>query len=357
MRALIKNFSPNAAGNKGFTLVELLIVLALSSLLSAALFQIVLGNKQNIQLTDSYSKVQESTRYAMDYLAKDFRMAGYMGCVNNNIASSKITNMLDSDDDDYESSLHSFENVVTAIDNYDADNPDHVNAINGIAPIEGTDVFSSSSALATDLMVESTHSAVAANFSVSGPENQRVVLAEGMILMVTDCNTAHIFSVSNNMTANHDVVAHNKNVSNGIDNKSSALGINYPAGSQVLLMNTTTYFVGASAIIDGHNSLYRSSTLDGGVPEELVPFIEDMQLIYSVDTNNDRSPDIYKTAAEIAADGDDIAANVYSVNIELIVSGDVDVGAPVLNGYENDGKLRKRYARVVNIRNAGLASF
>ena len=361
--------STRMSATLGFTLLELLLVLALSSVLTTAVVRIFIGNRQNVQLSESYARIQESSRYALDYLARDFRMAGYLGCVNSTVGA-KITDLLSPTDADYKPAIHAFDKPIRAIDNYNPANSVHVNAFNSITnttikPVAGTDVFESSSAVSTDLISTNVQASNTNNFSLGGPANQIDVLQTGLILMLTDCNTAHIFSVSNVVkpTTTTATVTHATAVNPGINNTTAFVGVNYPAGSQVLVMNTTLYYIGPSTVVPAKagqpqvNSLYRVSTLNGGVPEELVPYVQDMQLLYSVDTNNDGAPDVYKTAAQIETDGDDYLASVYSVDISLIVSGNVDVNAPALAGFPDDGLLRKRYTRLVNIRNAGLGSY
>lgn len=358
-------------GVAGFTLVELLIAMALAAMLTAGLTRVFMGSRQNIVLADTFSKIQESGRFGLNYLSRDMRMFGYMGCVNSNMTSGKITNLLNpAETAEYRPAQHSFANPIQALDNYNPSNSTHTTAFASvtnttITPVAGTDVIKSSSAMATDLLLSQVHPSTSNIMNVSGPANQIASLQAGMILMLTDCNTAHIFSISaiNKPTTTTAVITHDQAVTPGVNNTQAALGINYPAGSQVLVMNTTVYYVGQSQAIPTPtgqpqiNSLYRASTVNGGQSEELVPFVQDMQLLYAVDDNDDGSPDVYKTAQQITTDGDDYLDDVFAFSIELIVSGENNVGATPLPGFADDGRLRKRYTKLVNLRNAGLAKY
>jgi len=363
----------NKQYQSGFTIIELLIGLALAALLSAAVVRIVITNSQNIRLTDSYSKLQDSARFAMDYLAKDMRMGGYMGCINTNRASPKITYLLNTADTDYRAGLHSFTESLRAINNYGPSNTAEVTLWNSVkpagstmVPVQDTDVFISSSAMPTDIVLGAAHLGTTNNMSVSGPANQLSALAAGSILMLSDCSTSHIFSISGITfpTTTTATITHGTTVTNGINNTQALFtGKDYGVGSQVSLMNTTVYFIAKSNLIASTtgpsqvNSLYRMSTINGGTIEELVPYIQDMQLDYGVDTNNDGAPDIYKTAYEMSAAGNDMASTAYSVKITLTVAGEVDINPPQVGTLANDGKLRKIYTRTINIRNAGLANY
>lgn len=64
---------------RGFSLVELMVALVITLILMAGIGQIFLGSKKSYRLQDSLSRMQESGRYAMDTLTQDLRRAGYWG--------------------------------------------------------------------------------------------------------------------------------------------------------------------------------------------------------------------------------------------------------------------------------------
>lgn len=70
MKSLMKNQS-------GLSLVELLIAMALGLILTVGALQMMLSSQSLYRTTDSLSRIQESGRFALDFLAKDIRMAGY----------------------------------------------------------------------------------------------------------------------------------------------------------------------------------------------------------------------------------------------------------------------------------------
>lgn len=70
MKSLMKNQS-------GLSLVELLIAMALGLILTLGALQMMLSSQSLYRTTDSLSRIQESGRFALDFLAKDIRMAGY----------------------------------------------------------------------------------------------------------------------------------------------------------------------------------------------------------------------------------------------------------------------------------------
>jgi type IV pilus assembly protein PilW len=206
--------------------------------------------------------------------------------------------------------------------------------------------------------MKADHGAGAPTFTAVGPTEQLMVLRKGMVVLATDCNVARIFAISNDIDAVGKTevdVSHNISVSNGPDNVSTGLSIIFPSGSQILFMSRMTYFIGPSQLIPGQNSLYRHSTIEGAVAQELVPYVENMQLTYGVDTNNDTIADTYKTAAQIATDGEDMTADVYSINVDLQVATNVDNS--LSRALVGDGVFRKRYTQLISIRNAGFGQY
>lgn len=66
----------------GLSLIEILIALAIGSLLLLALVQVFGASRAAYQLSTGLARTQENGRFAIDILQRDIRMAGHMGCVN-----------------------------------------------------------------------------------------------------------------------------------------------------------------------------------------------------------------------------------------------------------------------------------
>jgi type IV pilus assembly protein PilW len=65
---------------KGLTLIEILIALLLGVFLLGGVMGIFLNTKQTYRVQDALSRLQENGRFAMDFLAKDIRMADFREC-------------------------------------------------------------------------------------------------------------------------------------------------------------------------------------------------------------------------------------------------------------------------------------
>jgi len=65
----------------GLSLIELLIAMLISAFLIAGILQIFIGSKQTYSMQQNLSRLQENGRFALEFLERDIRMAGYWGCL------------------------------------------------------------------------------------------------------------------------------------------------------------------------------------------------------------------------------------------------------------------------------------
>lgn len=72
----------NVAAQKGLSLVELLVALALSATLIVGIFTVYMDSSQTSRLSTSLARIQESARIGVDILARDLRMVGFQGCAD-----------------------------------------------------------------------------------------------------------------------------------------------------------------------------------------------------------------------------------------------------------------------------------
>jgi len=65
---------------RGFSLIEIMISLTLGLVVIAALGQLYAGTRQATVLSDTMARLDEHGRFAVDFIATDLRMAGYLSC-------------------------------------------------------------------------------------------------------------------------------------------------------------------------------------------------------------------------------------------------------------------------------------
>jgi prepilin-type N-terminal cleavage/methylation domain-containing protein len=90
--AAYRAHSRNSAPVGGFTLVELMVAVTIGLIILAAVSQIFVTSRLSYKLEENLARVQENGRFAMEFLSRDLRMAGYAGCVNVNQALNASAN-------------------------------------------------------------------------------------------------------------------------------------------------------------------------------------------------------------------------------------------------------------------------
>lgn len=64
-------------GQTGFSLVEILVAMALMGVVMTAIYNLYLGTERSADTQDRIADVQQNVRYAMDQVARDIRMGGF----------------------------------------------------------------------------------------------------------------------------------------------------------------------------------------------------------------------------------------------------------------------------------------
>ena len=66
----------------GLSLVELMIALVIGLVLMLGVTQVFIASQAASRLAEGVARAQENGRFALEFLERDIRMAGHMGCVN-----------------------------------------------------------------------------------------------------------------------------------------------------------------------------------------------------------------------------------------------------------------------------------
>ncbi|MEJ2399462.1 MAG: PilW family protein [Gammaproteobacteria bacterium] len=313
---------------QGFTLVELMIAIAISAILLLGVVQVFVISRHSYHLDNGLAHAQENARFAVHTMSEDIRMAGYIGCRAANVANilKNNTNYL-----------------------YDFDTPYQITQVNG------------SGALASSSFQLSTTAG----------------LSQFDIVMVSDCNQASIFQITNTKPSTNNTVVHQTGTGtpgNCTNNMGSPVpttgctntsGTNYAYGlsAGMLKLVATAYYIGKSTSGTG-NALYRLSMDKGkaGNPEELAEGVEDMQILYGVDTNGDGLANQYITADKVSAITDGFK-KVVSVRLGLLVDTTTDVlkaattktfNLPGKTITDTDKKLHFPIVTTIKLRNRGV---
>lgn len=347
----------NGKKSKGFTLVEIMVALAIGALLLSGIVQVFTSLKRTDRVGMALSRVQEAGRTAIDTLAYDMRMIGYKGCADpaiveniNIIANNPPTT------DFIETSMRAFDvtahgwSAGTELTNIDGGDPREARL--------NSDVISIMRASEDSAGVDE-HDNNNSNVKVLGnPLN----LSQGDIAILADCESMDIFRISNVTGTGTVTFAHGNN-----ENTSPKLSKPYTdENARMLSFIANTYFVGDTGRknMNGDTiyALYRRNL--AGTVDEIVEGVENLQITYGHEFVNGNRRFVPASTA-----GLDLT-QVTSVKFSVLVSSTDPVldtsdsfeypmaGAiaePESGGgavtYEDDMRLRKVFSMTVNLRN------
>lgn len=357
---------------KGMTLVEVMIGLALGIVLTAGIIQVVVASKQTYTTQQAVARVQESGRLALEYLGMDVRQTGYMGCMTGrDLSATNFFNLLNSTDYfyDFGSVIEGFDNVTGA--------PTKLGDFSGIPVVSGTDMLVVRSPYGSGLTVDYTH-ASDANIGVhhvasisdtngcpnnaGGDKGRKSGLCDGDIVMLTNCSHVIVFQATNVQEKGNgtDLVVHSMDSDPAPGNKCASWGgagcgdviPSVNPGDEIMKLSMYTYFIGTSART-GRPGFFRRA--GNAAPVELLEDVQSMQLTYGLDANNDRVPDSYVAATGVA-DWD----NVVAVRVQLLVQTPEQGVLPAaqtglsFNGQTvntSDRRLRQVFSSTIALRN------
>ncbi len=322
----------------GLSLVELMIAIVLALILAAAVVQIFLSSNQTYRNSDAASRLQENARFGIDIISNDIRMAGFVGCVTP--TKGGINNIVDPQADgefDPDLAVEGWNNVGAGT------------AISGLGVIPGTDVLFLRGGFGAIGRL-SEQKALTAQAKVDA--NVGGWQAED-ILIVSDCETVDIFratAVSSNPSGEVNI-AHG---ANGNINPPGGPRLSkvYTEGADIVAFTSRTYFISTPAGAEVP-SLYR--WVGGAAPEVIVEGVEDLQILYGVDLNNNRRADVYRDASQVAGNwGSVVSAQLHLllVSVELNVApGDQTVSFNGSSVTFEDRRLRQPVTAAVTLRN------
>ncbi len=329
------------ANNKGMTLVELLIGMALSLLLMGGAIGIFISSKQAYKTEDAMSRNQESGRFSITWLTNAIRTVGYVGCSNlEDMIPYVIANPPPARGYANTSAVLGYEGSDTSASNPSGTwtNP------SSIAWVPGTDVITLSHSGDCGADLTGNMGVINANIQISN--GAKCNFQAGDALLITDCQTADLFRASSVSESTGTItIAHASNV-----NTSNNLSRAYLEGSTVLRFHQSTYFIGRS--LSGAPALYRTEF--NGATEELIDNVANMQFVYGLDSNADGVVDQYRTADAVSD-----WKTAVSVRMSLLIqSEDGVVSVPqtiTFDGSEAntglDARLRSIFNATVGIRN------
>lgn len=357
----------------GFTLVELLVALGLGILLLGIVITIYLSSKATSRAATGVARSQEATRFATHFLKQDIRMSGFVACAEGVSNRSTLDDSLTTYPPSLEHGIFGWEFVGTDIgDDYvldyeklgdrftqaqlDAARTSNAGAaddwsgeyiqgipgtpvtlelppqIAGLNPLQGSDILMLSISNPLEILVDKQFNQRRPTLNVTDFDDNPVAsgVETGAILKVGDCTALDTFQ---NIAAPTDAFI-SAEAGGGVLPGNNLTGAfkwqkKWDSSASIYETTTTIYYVGTGS--SGRPSLFRFETLCGvnancgASSEELVEGVENMQVLYGEDTDQDGVVNTFRSASDVVN-----FRYVLSVKVGLLVRSP-DAGTDNLN--------------------------
>ena len=357
---------------RGFSMVELMVAITLALLLTGAVISVFIGSRTAYQATAGVGDMADSGRFALNLIGESVRSAGNVAC---NSASSGTSVLLPAANNGFRTNflvgVAGFEAIGTgpgtttalpaavgAAGNWNPALDVSITTATAAAfgvPMQGSDmlVVYSSKPRVPPVYTTADVAAGVSVLPVSTPPAGLPAMAVKDFAAISDCTKSLISQAS--------AVAPNSITFQ------DALTLGFTAGAFVTPLTATVYYIGTGS--DGDSSLWRIEQIAGAFPapnlplspEELVPDVENMQVLYGIDPAGTGTASAYVTADLIAG------FNVVSIQVALLVASppgnkavppqpafnmlgaapnSIQVTAP------GDNRARQVFYATINLRNA-----
>lgn len=371
-------------GQRGFSLIELMVALTLGLLLTAGLVQLFSASKVTFNTNDALARVQENGRFALENLKRELREAGTLGFCAGQVP---ITNHLNTG---CSGGIDDFFNPDFAVVGWEysntgmgesftlpatldpsaantgdwdssANSPNLPTQLNGLV-VPGSDVLVTRNLVVVDEFTADPASPHGPGDDITLTESSN--LSENTVLLITDCSSADLFQ---NMAAPSDstLSASGGSCSSpGPGNDGSIdWSTTYNDSMQTFTVRQVAYYIGVNAA--GEPGLYRWDMTEGTASaraEEIVEGAENMQVLYgfsrAAPQGDGQHVNNWLSADEVPAGGwpqiislrlglsvrSSARADLDNTNVTLDLAA-ANITAP------GDGRLRQSFSTAVALRN------
>lgn len=278
----------------GLSLIEMMIALVIGLVLLLGVIQVFSASRTAFQLSEGASRAQENARFALDFLARDIRMAGHFGCVNDQahfvkgqgdprVSLSAATGS--GSPLDFSVSIQGYEATGTSPGTQlrlggtlsaAAGAPSQIQGLSP-APLPGSDIlvlrFLSPEGVPVTGLVRTGSNSIASFDAARLSRLNGGGVGTPTLFGIADCSHADLFagtSAASSVTTSVDLSRYTAQ----------------PTGQTMLYRaESLVYYVGAGA--SGEPALRRARAASDGTyaqNEELVEGIENLQLLYGLDS-------------------------------------------------------------------------
>ena len=362
----------NRNRQSGFSLLEMLLAMALGLIVVTGIVQLFIGNSQSANIINGQARLQENARFAFEFISSAARRAGYFGCIRDD--QTRVWGLTGNP-----AQLPEY-NIDESVGGFDANGdgtwtpsslnlpggtPGNTNAGNGIdiASIDPNSdiVVFRNLRQPTQRLTAITQPLDDATISAPGGDPG---FGENDVVMLADCEQAAVYRVTRmNPAGANEVTLENAPNTGGtsaffqnaalvtppagpqVNFTKSFLGRSYGTDSVVGAVDSTYFFVANSLRNNnvGDTPLSLWQKVGPAAPVELIQGVEDMQILYGVDTtltDDQANPNQYMIASAVPD-----PRQVVSIRVTLTVNS--------IDEVTDDGDtLTRTFSKTILVRNS-----
>jgi len=367
-----RSWQPGRHGHMGgFSLVELMVALTLSLILTAGALSILYSTKLTSAENERISRVQEAGRTAFELMIQDSRAAGFLGCAHPlvdksiNPPTSSLSNGLNSSTTllwNFAQPVYGFEATSTTVWN-----PALTTIPASPAATGGSDILVLRAARPGSPTFR-TNAAFAANADIpvaADPNVTNATFQTPVPVVISDCQGAAVF-LATDFTPGASATIKHAAGAGAPGNASASLTRSFGLNALVQPVQTVIYYVAScpdnTAPCTGVSPPALWRIVGSQAPQEVIQGVEAMQIKYGVDTDGDLLADQYVTADNVADWG-----TVVSINLAILVRsidetgvekdkqtynllGGTAAGGGTYSGF-NDRRQRSVFTTTITLRN------
>jgi len=354
----------------GFSLIELMLALSLGVVVTAGIVQLFVGNSQTYNLLNGQARMQENARFALDFLSRSVRSAGYLGCDPD---EEKVINTLGSQPNTNWNSLFEF-NITEPIEAFNglgggAFNPSATALPQNLGGGASINTHIAGNGINIGTLDSSSDILVLRHMQVPGgrinamvgPNDNPTVFDDGTlnfqlddIVAISNCEQAAMFKITAIASAGGlTTLSHGAGgagrLSNAPGTSLSALNAPYgqandAQGTTVSRVLTEIYYLASDPDFTNNQnvpikSLWRKTS--ASAPVELIRGIDEFQVLLGVDTTSNA----IKSVNQYFVPGTQPSSSVIRAIRIRIIANSIDAVTA------DNQVLQRTYTQTINVRN------
>lgn len=340
-----------ATKQRGFTLTELMVGIFVSLLIVAGTLETILHIKFSDQFQKDIATMHENARYTSFILTKNIRRGGYLDCFSNQTPNNLVNAA---------SQFNGAGNYNQGIIGFNANGSSWTPSLSNYFANAG--VKASTDAIAIQYLSNPHANLVQTMLSTDSDIeiNKTITPQVGDLLIISDCEKADIFRASSVASNTNDSIirytdTYNLPPPSNTSTDNSPLSKAYGTNAQVSFFITHTYFIANNAA--GKPALWQYTINPGGnlQQRELINGVEDLQLLYGQDTDDDGSVNVYVDSSGVTDWNSVLSIKAYFLlySEHRIVTGTNTYTFMGTTKTATDGILRKQFVTTIKLRNKG----